>query len=136
MNCFHLNKTKIHGRKSTANGGLKYCPLPAFVILILLIGCTGYASDTHEIILSWDFNDPSDNVTSYRIYYSTIPGAYNPTDFINVDSSLNHKDLTLVVGCIHYFVVTAVNEAGESPYSNEVFVDLNYPRPPTNLRIE
>lgn len=66
--------------------------------------------------LSWDFNAPEDSVQTYKIYYGHAPGdrqfvleAGNTTSYAFAPKFTTNT----------YFVVTAVNGAGESGPSNE-----------------
>ena len=72
----------------------------------------------HVVALSWQ---PSDSaVTGYRVYRSTTSGAgFSPlTSTIDL---LSYSDNSVANGTTYYYVVTAVDSAGnESPHSNQV----------------
>ncbi len=72
----------------------------------------------HTVALSWQ---PSNSaVTGYRVYRSTTSGTgFSPlTSTIDL---LSYTDDTVANGATYYYVVTAVDSAGnESPHSNQV----------------
>ncbi|MFX1508170.1 MAG: fibronectin type III domain-containing protein, partial [Promethearchaeota archaeon] len=78
-------------------------------------------SSSNLVTLSW--SEPSDSGSSmileYRIYRSTYAGHYN---FIGSTTSLEFIDTTVSNGMTYYYVVTAVNNYGESDYSDEISV--------------
>ena len=71
---------------------------------------------TRDVTLAWD-NVP--NATSYNIYWRDRPGVnrQNGTKIANVKNP--HKMKGLKKGKKYYFVVTAVNQSGESKESEE-----------------
>jgi len=72
----------------------------------------------HTVSLSWQASPSA--VTGYRVYRSTTSGTnFSPlTSAINV---LSYADDTVANGTTYYYVVTAVDAAGnESAYSNQV----------------
>ncbi|MCP4631060.1 MAG: fibronectin type III domain-containing protein [bacterium] len=73
-------------------------------------------ADTRDVTLAWD-NVPG--ATSYNIYWSDKPGVTrrNGTKSGNVKNP--HKLKGLIKGKKYYFVVTAVNQSGESSESAE-----------------
>ena len=70
-----------------------------------------------QVSISWG---SVSGATSYNIYWSTSPGvtADTGTNISNVTSPYTHTGLTN--GTTYYYVVTAVNNYGESGESNEV----------------
>jgi predicted phage tail protein len=84
-------------------------------------GLTATAGDK-QVHLSWTApaSDGGTPVTSYKVYLATTPGAGQSTTISTVkgpDATVTH----LVNGTTYYFMVTAVNAAGnESPSSTEV----------------
>ena len=72
--------------------------------------------------LQW--NPPSSNggapVTSYRIYRGTAPGAEGPTPVGTVSTTSFDDAFGLTAGTTYYYVVTALNVAGEGVPSSEV----------------
>jgi hypothetical protein len=84
-------------------------------------GLTATAADT-QVHLLWTApaSDGGSPVTSYKVYLATTPGAGQSTTISTAkgaDATVTH----LVNGTTYYFMVTAVNAAGnESPFSTEV----------------
>jgi len=74
------------------------------------------ATDTRDVTLAWD---DVPGATSYNIYWSDKPGVNrrNGTKISNVKNP--HKLNDLMKGEKYYFVVTAVNQSGESSESAE-----------------
>ena len=72
---------------------------------------------TGQVTLQWD---PVPNAISYNIYWNTNPGVskINGKKIENAINPTTIKDLK--VGATYYFVVTAVNETGESETSKEI----------------
>ncbi len=71
-----------------------------------------------QITLAWT---AVPGATSYNIYWSTTTGV-TPTTGTKITDATNpyiHSPLTIVV--FYYYVVTAVNSAGESAASTQVF---------------
>jgi fibronectin type 3 domain-containing protein len=70
-----------------------------------------------RINLQWT-QSSSPNVTQNKIYRSTTPGGpYTLIQTINAGTS--YLDRSVAGGTRYYYVVTAINGAGESPHSNE-----------------
>ena len=71
---------------------------------------------TNKLTLSW--NSVS-GATSYGIYWSTTPGvtAANGTRIVTADNSYIHRGLLPATG--YYYIVTAVNDYGESAASGQ-----------------
>ncbi len=71
--------------------------------------------------LSWDAT-PNSNVTGYRVYFGTAPGAYDqpPGAGLNVGNSSSYSVADLTRGQTYYFAVTAIDAEGrESGVSDE-----------------
>lgn len=83
------------------------------------VTATNTAGHNH---LQW--NPPLTNggapVTSYRIYRGTTPGAEDPTPVGTVSTTSFDDLFGLTAGTTYYYVVTAVNQAGEGARSTEV----------------
>jgi len=64
--------------------------------------------------------------TGYRVYYGTSPGTYfqAPGQGLDVGNVTTHMLTGLSTGTRFYFAVTAYDSNDESPYSNEVFKDI------------
>jgi hypothetical protein len=72
----------------------------------------------HSLSLAWDLvNDPT--VTSYRVQYGLSSGVY--TTSIDVGNTDHYRLANLTSGHTYYVAVKAVNTAGESLVSNQVF---------------
>jgi len=73
----------------------------------------------NQVSLSWQapVDDGGSPVTEYVIYRGTTSGSWS---FQGSTTSLGYIDTKVSAGHTYYYVVTAVNSAGESPYSNEV----------------
>ena len=83
-----------------------------------------------EATLSWS---SVNNAASYNIYNSTVSGG--PYTLVGFTTSTNDVITGLTDGTTYYFVVTSVNNSGESQYSNEMSVmpQMSLPSAPTNL---
>ncbi len=118
----------------------------AIIILTGIIGCGGGGENTpppsnipiapvnvsaqagnEQVIITWD---AVAGATSYNIYWSNTSGVKKATGakIGNVTSPYIHDNL--INGTIYYYVITAVNSAGESPESNEVFTAPSFEPPP------
>ncbi|HYF56318.1 MAG TPA: fibronectin type III domain-containing protein [Salinarimonas sp.] len=84
---------------------------------------------------AWDDPNAAGVVTGYCLYYGTQQGGPYPN---KVDVAPGQREVTLTLGPgTYYFVVTAVNAEGQSPYSNEASTVVQ-PLPATqqNLTIQ
>ena len=101
-----------------------------FGIFVLLIFLIGFYSNALGATLLWDAS-PGE-VTGYRLYYSTSTGSYSDTQRVEVINVTSYSTdfLPLAENTLYYFVVTAYNSAGESGYSNEVFLIQDDNTPP------
>jgi hypothetical protein len=70
----------------------------------------------HTVSLRWTAST-STGVTGYRVYRGSKPGSYKP--LVTVGKVTSYVDRAVVSGKTYYYVVTAVNSAGESTYSSE-----------------
>lgn len=77
-------------------------------------GLTANAVGSDEIDLAWTAN--TDYVTGYRVLRSTTPGG--PYSQIATPTTNSYQDTGLAAGT-YYYVVQAVNPAGDSPNSGE-----------------
>jgi fibronectin type 3 domain-containing protein len=79
----------------------------------------------NNVILNWTVpsNDGGSAITKYRIYRDTTIGLPAGTNIGNVTSTeLSFVDTQVSAGVRYYYVVTAVNNEGESTISNEVAI--------------
>jgi Bacterial Ig domain/Fibronectin type III domain len=98
-----------------------------YVVLIILGLVLGWwlPLQAATINLAWDRVASAD---TYRIYYGTVAGL--PNTVVDVGAAITASIAGLTEGERYYFVATAVNGAGESPYSNEVEGIATTPQPP------
>ncbi|HEX5040879.1 MAG TPA: LamG-like jellyroll fold domain-containing protein [Candidatus Limnocylindria bacterium] len=80
-------------------------------------------SKPRTIQLTW--TPPSSNggasVTNYRIYRGTSLGGEASLPIATVGAVTSYKDTTLQSGVTYYYVIRAVNSAGDGAQSNEAF---------------
>ena len=77
--------------------------------------------DPGDVIVTWDANPASDQVDHYNVYRSNTPGV-NPVPgnlVASVSVGINFYIDTGLTDGTYYYVVTAVNAAGEGPASEE-----------------
>ena len=76
-----------------------------------------FTPKAQDVTLAWE---DVPNATSYNIYWSVKPGVTKKNG-IKISNVKNpHKILGLIKGQKYYFVVTAVNDSGESKESKEL----------------
>jgi hypothetical protein len=103
------------------NGGVMR---PWRLCLILMLLTYALSARAATINLAWD---ASPGATAYRLYYGLAPGSYHTileTGFATTASVGGLTD-----GTTYYFAATASNQAGESPFSNEVSAVPREPPP-------
>lgn len=84
-------------------------------------GLQAVAGD-REAELSWTSGS---GVANYKIYQGTASGVYGPDPIATVDGTTDHYTVQgLAGGTTYYFVVTAVNDNGESSFSVEASAHL------------
>lgn len=72
----------------------------------------------HSVQLNWRASS-STGVTGYKVYRSTVSGGYYA--LLSSAIGLNFTDAAVQSGTTYYYVVAALNGAGQqSPYSNQV----------------
>ncbi len=81
---------------------------------------TGQTASSRSVALTWSAS-PTSGISGYNVFRATSSGGYGPTP-LNPSpvSALTYTDTTVVSGLTYFYVVTAVNSAGNSPNSNEV----------------
>jgi hypothetical protein len=80
--------------------------------------CTTTTTTAHSVTLNWQ-SSTSTGVTGYNVYRSTVSGGYYM--LLGNTGNLTFKDTSVQSGISYYYVVTALNSAGnESLYSNQV----------------
>lgn len=96
----------------------------------------GAVSGTAQISLTWQA--PSNNggsaITGYDIYRGTSPGGESSSPIASGVTSTRYVDSGLTNGQAYYYVVRAVNSAGQGAVSNEAFaVPATVPSAPQGL---
>lgn len=118
---------------SACGGGGSTASTPAATVPSAPVGVTAAIGDT-QIRLSWA---AVSGATSYNVYYRTTAGvtAANGTKITGATSG--GAITGLANGTTYYFVVTAVNAAGESAVSSEVnaMPQVSTPGAPTGVGI-
>jgi len=103
-------------------------------LIIALLACNGNLF-AWDVELQWDASPADHEVVEYNVYKSTASG----TGFTLIAPSLTNTftDTNPATLRTAFYVVTAVNATGESPFSNEVSADrpLALPGAPTGLQI-
>ncbi len=89
-----------------------------------------------NVSISWQV--PADNggaaITNYNISRSTLSG--NETVLAIIDNVTEYSDLFVVKGQIYFYVVRAINIAGEGPQSGEVnATTYTNPNAPLNFKV-
>ena len=80
-----------------------------------------------RVILNWS---PVVNATSYNVYYATSPGVTKATGIKVADQHGPYTARDLANGTTYYFVVTSVNDTGESAISSEASATPSATPPP------
>ena len=86
-------------------------------IILVFLTALFINAQTVEWRLMWDKNLDCDNVTAYKIYKDTHPGA---TTWIHSQLDTVYIDSDLQKGVLIYYRLKAENDYGESDFSNEV----------------
>ncbi len=77
---------------------------------------TGTGSVAHSVALNWNAST-SAGVTGYKVYRGTTSGG--PYSLLTTVGTTSATDTSVASGQTYYYVVTAVDSAGESAYSNQ-----------------
>ncbi len=85
-----------------------------------------------QVKLRWEppVDDGGTPITEYKVYRAANSGG--PYSFIGNTTTLRYLDLNVTNEKNYYYVVTAVNNVGESEYSNEISAIPQIPIPTTN----
>lgn len=81
-----------------------------------------------QVTLSWN---AVSNATSYNVYYSTTSGVTKASGTKIVGATSPYVQSGLTAGTTYYYIVTAVNSAGESAASAQVSATTNATPTPT-----
>jgi hypothetical protein len=97
--------------------------------LLLSLSCLNAGA----VVLEWDANAPSENVTKYTLYWGTSSGQY--LEHADTGLATQYEVTGLALLQTYYFAVTATGlcndpeEVCESDYSNEVSYQMDLPPP-------
>ncbi|NLX46554.1 MAG: hypothetical protein GXY70_00045 [Euryarchaeota archaeon] len=92
-------------------------------------------ADGDAVVLTWTTpaSSGSSAVTNYKVYRGNTSGAL--TMIAELGNVLTYQDDDVVPGATYFYKVTAVNDQGEGPFSNEVSVMTgSAPSAPRNLQ--
>ena len=110
---------------------MKKCICLSFLIVLF----AGFVvSSTYAEILVWD--PSTGTVDGYRIHYGTSQNNFDNSVDVGDANEYSLDLLPLAENVTYYFVVTAINQAGESDHSNMVSFtpgDTTPPAPPSDL---
>ncbi|MGH9686847.1 MAG: beta strand repeat-containing protein [Candidatus Acidiferrales bacterium] len=79
--------------------------------------------ESHTVLLSWTAST-STGVTGYYVYRGTQSGQYTKVDLSSQATGTQFTDATVAAGTTYYYVVTAVADGVESPYSSPTTVNV------------
>jgi len=108
----------------------------AIAVVLLFSGTVVAQTDFNPVGLEWDHNT-EDDLAGYRVYQSPVSGNY-PAEYTEVPAGTNSATLNACPDGTMYYVVTAVDEAGnESGRSNEISGVFNSdaPAPPVGCQL-
>ena len=107
-----------------------------FLLAVLLSTLGAFAQSTHSVTLNWTAPASGATPASYNVYRGTISGGpYVIVGSVTAPSVSYIDTANLVEGQKYFYVVTSVNQGGESADSNEAsaLIPFSKPSPPTNL---
>ncbi|MBJ6724911.1 fibronectin type III domain-containing protein [Geomesophilobacter sediminis] len=81
---------------------------------------------TAQVSLAWA---AASTATAYNVYYSTAPGVTTATGTKIQVTGTSYVQTGLTAGTTYYYVITALNSAGESPASTQVSATTAAPAP-------
>jgi Abnormal spindle-like microcephaly-assoc'd, ASPM-SPD-2-Hydin len=104
---------------STQGGAVKISSSATNSPATIAVTGTGIPGSTHSVALTWDASSSS-GIIGYYLYRSTTPGNGFARLVTSPLSGLQYTDGAVQAGTTYYYVVTAVDSAGqESPRSAE-----------------
>ena len=92
----------------------------------------------NQVNLTWSVpaSDGGSPITDYNIYRSTTSGSHYALLAITNETTYAYTDSLVTLGEIFYYVITAVNNIGESEASNELVVLIgSIPSVPQSLQV-
>jgi fibronectin type 3 domain-containing protein len=130
---YYVTAVNVIGESGRSNE-VSATPVPAATVPDAVLNLTAEPTDS-GVQLAW--LPPADNggrpVTNYKIYRGSSHG--DRSNVTTVGNVASYTDLGLKNGQRYYYVVSAVNEIGEGPPSNEVSATpATIPTAPRNLR--
>lgn len=108
-------------------------PIIMIILIAILMIAMLVTAFGAPVKLQWDANSASDAVTGYHVYRSATQGTAYVKLTMQPVTATEYTDNPSGPGP-HYYVVTAVNSAGESGFSNEIEF-RQVPAAPRGLRI-
>jgi hypothetical protein len=91
---------------------------------IITLSGTGQAVSGRSVALNWNAS-PTTGINGYNVFRATTSGGYGTTPLNSSPiSGLTFTDSSVSSGQTYFYVVMAVNSAGNSPPSNEVPVSI------------
>jgi titin len=130
---YYVTAVNIVGESGPSNEA-SATPTPAATVPDAIRNLTAEPTDG-GVKLSWlpPANDGGRPISNYKVYRGTSSGDRSSVTTIGPVGS--YTDLGLQNGQRYYYVVSAVNEIGEGPVSNEVnAIPATVPSAPRNLR--
>jgi len=104
------------------------------IAVMLCMAVIANAEVTYDATLSWSSNS-EENLIGYKIYRSEQSGTYGePIGVIEKMDSPEYVN-TIDINKVYYYVVTAYNKFGESPFSNEVSINTSVPCAPVSVTV-
>lgn len=100
--------------------------------LLLLLVSSGIAQAAHTVHLSWTapaVDSTHSAATGYKVFRGTVSGG--PYTKIADVTTVTYDDPTVLEGNTYFYVVSAVNSAGESGQSAEAKAIINPSKPGT-----
>jgi len=111
---YRVSSVNSAGEGSLSNeaSGASYCP-PSPPQNLHAIG------QTNQIMLSWQVSssDGGSSITGYNVYRGTSPNSESLLTSLSAVTS--YTDTSIANGITYYYVITALNNAGESGFSHE-----------------
>jgi len=108
---------------SLANASVQIVSNAANSPLTIAVSGTGQAGNSEAVQLSWTASTTGGVL--YDIFRANTSGGYGTTPLNSSPiAATTYTDTTVVSGQTYYYVATAVDSEGSSPYSNEVAVNI------------